>query len=517
MNGKDRAPLDGGSASEDEKDESSLGPGEREMTWRESNKKMRGERLAELEAEKRVARREAVGDAQSVMRQACQRQRDIIAQVNFVLGRVEWRAIKGKKRFLGEGSVTRYGEHIRKAYKDLRTLPEGRGVQRCTDLRRKHAVALVKHWLETGVAAATIQNRTSALRRWLDLMGKPDVIPCDQDWLTILRQHGVDTRKLVVEKVAVTPKDWESNGVDPMELIEKVWMDCEVVGAQLLAQLEFGARVRESYSTNPFMDHMGNTYHFERGTKGGRRRQVELDPDRVVRAGQEEALRRIKAVAAKHPKRFLARPGDTAKQTRSRYYYITRKHGITRKDLGVTSHGLRHQYLQRRYKGTSGLPAPVQNEVPASEYLTNAEAVDQAMQITALDAGHWRKRIQGAYTGSVGKLTKIQQKNMNANLALLQDREDVDKVLQDFGATGLWFIGRAASGLNIGDGQAFDMVVLRDSYPTNEERKALVQQLQALTGKPMRISVIVGIDEVSSDALEVVYLSQSTPLLRSGT
>jgi hypothetical protein len=38
---------------------------------------------------------------------------------------------------------------------------------------------------------------------------------------------------------------------------------------------------------------------------------------------------------------------------------LLKKHGFTKKNLGVTAHGLRHQYMQNLYKQLTGSDSPV--------------------------------------------------------------------------------------------------------------------------------------------------------------
>lgn len=459
----------------------------------------------------RIRRRHFTNAWKAVCDEACKTKHGVVAQLAHVFGRVEFAAVHGRARKDGARSQQAYRDIVMGAYKFLRELPEGRGVIRIDGIRRKHIFALLKAWIARGLSPKTIQCRISAMRLFLDRIGKPDLILSEADWEKVVREAGIDTRQLKVKHVAEVPLDWQSKGVDPMAKIREIWADCEVVGAQLLMQLEFGARVREAYSTNPFMDHMGGTYHFDKGTKGGRNRAVQLDPDPVVRAGQLEALQRIKEVAAKHPKRYLARKGDTAQQTRNHFYYILKKHGITRAALGITAHGLRHQYLHRRYGSLAGLPAPVHNAAPAEAYRQLGQVETDARLQVSQDAGHWRPDIVAPYAGSVSALTKIQEKLAMGYMALIEGSAEAEAAIRAAGGVTAWLTGKAAQGLAIRDGEPLVLAVLFSAVPSVEAVGAMRAKLQAATGKPFTLSVLLEQRDVPPGALELRLPSERGP------
>ena len=75
---------------------------------------------------------------------------------------------------------------------------------------------------------------------------------------------------------------------------------------------------------------------------------------------------------------------------------ILRRFGITRGELGVTAHGLRHQYANDRYAMLTGAPAPVRGG-PAID----PAADDAARLAVAQELGHARKEIASAYLGPI--------------------------------------------------------------------------------------------------------------------
>jgi len=126
-----------------------------------------------------------------------------------------------------------------------------------------------------------------------------------------------------------------------------------------------------------------------RGTKGGRQRYIPID----------DALGRHAITYARHVAKgsqgSVSDPNLTLVQALRRLRYVMERFGITRRDLRVVPHGLRHQFAASRYTAQTGALPPVAGgkAVPA--------AVDAAARIgvSAL-LGHGRTQIASAYLGS---------------------------------------------------------------------------------------------------------------------
>jgi len=130
----------------------------------------------------------------------------------------------------------------------------------------------------------------------------------------------------------------------------------------------------------------------KRGTKGGRVRRVPIDtPEK--RAALEQAKQLVKSETG-----HLGDPTKTLAQNIRRFKYVCEKFGITKAQLGVTAHGLRHQYAEERYEQFSGTPAPVRGGAPV------ARELDRAARLRVADElGHSRENIIGAYLGGILK------------------------------------------------------------------------------------------------------------------
>lgn len=126
------------------------------------------------------------------------------------------------------------------------------------------------------------------------------------------------------------------------------------------------------------------------GSKGGRERFVALDtPQRLAAIAYAQT---VAATVDAH----MGHPSHDLKQAMRRFDYVMEKFGITKKLLGVTAHGLRHEVLIERYETLTGQAAPVRggSRLPA--------VVDTpARQAVAELAGHARKRASSAYLGGI--------------------------------------------------------------------------------------------------------------------
>jgi integrase len=88
-------------------------------------------------------------------------------------------------------------------------------------------------------------------------------------------------------------------------------------------------------------------------------------------------------------------PALTLKRNLRRLDYALEKFGITKRQTGVTGHGLRHGNLNDLYEGVAGGPSPVRGGGSV------AADMDRAARLTVSErAGHARMRAAGAYIGS---------------------------------------------------------------------------------------------------------------------
>jgi len=238
-------------------------------------------------------------------------------------------------------------------------------------LKPKHVEALISLWKDQGLSVGTLKNRLSALRWWAKHVGKPDIIPKDNDALDIGKRS----------QVATESKAWELRETH----LNKV--SNEYVRLSLRLQAAFGLRREEAIKFRPNYaikdDHIKLKPTW---TKGGRARTVPIRTDE-----QRRLLEEVKKLAKGGA---LIPPNQNYIEQRNRYDRQIRTAGIK------NPHGLRHNYALRRYEEETGWKAPVAGG-PASKSLNKDQrARDKGARKTiSRELGHDRISIARDYLG----------------------------------------------------------------------------------------------------------------------
>ena len=258
------------------------------------------------------------------------------------------------------------------------------------NLRRKHVEWLVRRWVDAKQSGGTIENKLTYLRALAGWMGKSNLVGTLEDYVD-RKENG-----LVRSYVAEVDRSWEANGVSAHAKIAEIATTCPRVAVQLKLQVAFGLRIEESFLIRP-AEAVKDTgmLGVTRGTKGGRDREVPIE---VKIAVLEEAARLANPLTGS-----TIPENRTLKQWRDGYYYVLARHGITKSGLGVTSHGLRHQYLQELYEKTSGVPAPVKRAGTRPDSELHAEA----MRRVVAAAGHSRVTKANAYLSTFARQQRL--------------------------------------------------------------------------------------------------------------
>lgn len=272
----------------------------------------------------------------------------------------------------------------------------GYGIKSVYSLRGKHVEALVEKWKADGVGAGAIQNRLSILRALSKWIGKDGmVLPT--------RHYSLESPERLKRKtVATTDKSWSAKGIDPAKIAALAAEIDPYVGMQLQVIEAFGIRREEAIQFRPNQCHEGDQLRIRNGTKGGRERMVPIESDKQ---------RNVVAAAKKIVSRWdgaIAPPGKSLEQNLRRFKYVMDRIGITKKALGVTAHGLRHERLNDIFEEVAGTPSPVRQLTYASKnritlshiFKGNEQKWKEAQQKVSNIAGHRRISIAGAYTGS---------------------------------------------------------------------------------------------------------------------
>jgi len=256
------------------------------------------------------------------------------------------------------------------------------------NLGNRHVFMLMERWDQEGVTVKVLHTRISCLRIFARWIGKDGMIKDVRDYLP--------ERDLTRRTTAKVNRAWEANGVIPQEVISRARALDERLALMLSMQDAFALRMKESIEMRPAncLAESGKVLEIYEGTKGGRLRRIDIDSD--YKREVFEWARRLVATGRDGRIRW---PNRTWKQARAHYYYLLRKLGVTKVDLGITSHGLRHGYAQAKYQDLTGLPSPIVGVDP-KEVDPQAHR-DAGIQVTR-DLGHGRLQVTASYYGSHG-------------------------------------------------------------------------------------------------------------------
>jgi integrase len=287
------------------------------------------------------------------------------------------------------------------------------GNARVADRCRQRGLAM----LERPHSTAYIEQQLSFLRVYGDTwIGKPGMVHPLADYVE-------DPARFKRSYAAKEDRSWEGNQVEFKSVVEKVAAIDSRVAAQLALLLAFGLRRKEAVmfmphsavvpsESVPISQHASDRYavflRVERGTKGGRLRFVAIRND-DQRSALELALQ-----FAPRPSSHVGYPGLSLKQSLKRFDNVMQKAGISRKQLGVTAHGLRHQFAQEFHVELTDVRAPVRG----GDVCIDPETLKAALLEIARQLGHNRAQIVNAYCGSPAQLSHSVPPSETKNEAL---------------------------------------------------------------------------------------------------
>lgn len=250
-------------------------------------------------------------------------------------------------------------------------------------LRRKHIQALLNDWSARGLSTSYIHNLLSMFRTLAGWIEKPGLVPPTADLITDPAQK----RRC---QVATRDKSWTGAGLDVPQKLRAISDEDPTVGMVLELMAAFALRLKEASALHPWMADNNAYLDVNRGTKGRLRRIVPITTD-----DERDVLERAKALVLDHTACLIPR-GMKYRQWEDRVYYVLKKNGISRKLVGTSTHGLRHERLHRLYEVLTGVRSPVQGGGPVDR-----DADRYARAQVAATAGHSRPAVASCYLGRV--------------------------------------------------------------------------------------------------------------------
>lgn len=244
------------------------------------------------------------------------------------------------------------------------------------------------------LSPAYIQQQLSFLRVFARWIGKPGMIG---------RADTYAPRELVARSTAAqSDHTWEGNDVDAAEVLARVAARDPRTALILEVMLAFGLRRKEAVMFVPAhaevpkyavpANAQSGAYlaflRVKRGTKGGRLRYTAIRNPAQVRALEH-------ARESTRDGGHIGYQGLSLKQALRRFSNMLYRAGVTRRLLGVTGHGLRHQFAADLYYELADVAPPVRGGAPVDADMMQAAYLEIAHQL-----GHGRPQISSAYLGA---------------------------------------------------------------------------------------------------------------------
>jgi len=287
-----------------------------------------------------------------------------------------------KQKKVGQSTSDKRSSIIEGFFSDLFYL--GYKIENIHNLKVKHLEAVFKFLEAEGQSPSTLQNKISVMRTFCGWIGKEGMVR--ESWKYVDSKASV-RRSMVVKE----DKSWEGNGVVLLDKLAEIAEKDKVVAIELELCLAFGLRVKEAVMLRPAVAHQGDFLLLREGTKGARSRIVPVTDD-----VQRDVLARAKLIADKKTG-FLGGRGKTLEQKNRRFYTVMESFDINLRNVGVSAHGLRHEYMQREFKRLLGIDAPVKGGDLST---VDKDEFHIASQILMEQAGHTRVSIGASYYGS---------------------------------------------------------------------------------------------------------------------
>ncbi|GAB2855939.1 hypothetical protein GCM10027277_25670 [Pseudoduganella ginsengisoli] len=281
------------------------------------------------------------------------------------------------------------------------------------NIGERHVAALMQCWTaqqllggqarEKPFSAAYIQQQLSILRVFAGWIGKPGLV---QGAAAYVDDPALVTRLYAAQR----DNTWDGHGITAEDLVRRVEAMDRHVGLQLRLMMAFGMRRKEAIMFRPHVAQVPayalpdghpsarrfvSFLRIVRGTKGGRLRYTAVRND-VQRQTLDDAQQLTKGHFG-----HVGRPGLSLRQSLDLFSNVVRNAGISRAGLGVTAHGLRHEFATDLYFEIAHVRAPVRGGDPEVDPVVRLDAYRQVAE----QLGHHRPTISRAYLGQAGRAT----------------------------------------------------------------------------------------------------------------
>jgi integrase len=448
-------------------------PEAREPTAREINKQI----SAELKKQKLLDRGKArgVGTGMGALARAQKKHpNNPKAQLAMFLTEYTISAGTGRRRPVSQATMDNYGDILMRAIVELKEI--NCSVRNVGEIGKKHCLRLIKHWFDQKHSLATVQNRISILRRFMTVIGKETALPMHNELKSWMNQNGLEVT-VWSRTVSVESKAWEEHDVDLNDILPKVQYHSPITAIQLEIQAAFGLRMKESMQIMPRAADYGDMLRVVHGTKGGLPRDVRFDDDQAIREWQRDVLERAKVYADANRRGILAPNGKSLAQNMKHFYYQVARVGISKSGLGVTAHGLRHQYAARRYRAIAGHATPVSGDAPQVMTQDVIDADLRARRETSFALGHLRIDAANSYVGTLPSMEKKRKQVLFAWIERTEENQEFQNAMREAGIVEAWLGGSLVNGYELREGEALRLQVRTTTgKPLDDNTRFLLKQ-----------------------------------------
>jgi integrase len=339
----------------------------------------------------------------------------------------------------GTNSTLTLEYHCRNLCASLAELYEGGyRVHNLNKIGTKHIQFLLQTWIKKGQGRGTIENKLTywrvMIRRTRGRKASDQIVPKLPSNIPELEPR---------RGAAIKDKSFEANGVDVDQVIQTIRGICLRSAMMFEIANSFGFRRNEALMLRPevALDQLLTQLVIivEHGTKGGRKRTVTIDEiaklDVLLRCIEMGVGPRGSMIPASYiDSRGRTHKVDIFENWLNHYIYVLRKAGVfknkQRGGLGVSMHGLRHQYLQNAYKKLTGHNAPIKALGTDQELTVDyaEEHIVEALKEISKRAGHSRIRVTGAYLSTPQLVRRL---NKALGLQAIKTQSEVQSTLED--------------------------------------------------------------------------------------
>lgn len=395
-----------------------------------------------------------------------------IKQIATFFGTFRIPAAIGRKRKASFRTQDDYQARLNTFVRTLREL--NMPVRNLDEISKKQVRLYFQHMEREGKSAVWMANINTAIRRFGIWIGKPELCPPLGE---LMHEPWSGKRRIAAQK----DHTWKQEEID--EVLGKVQDVCPMTALHIRLASLFGHRVQEFLMFRPTDAIQGDYIHLREGTKGGRTRMVPIETDE-----QRRWLNVALDEATHHPfGRLMAKEGMTLAQARNHFYNVLRICGVSKKNIGLTPHGLRHSYACNLYEQFTGEKAPIQGGAPIDKELDNRARMEIARRL-----GHGRVSVTTSYLGSHKALEKYARENLQRIEQQMKGDQTLQDLMQQAGLESLALIGDIAKGDTLPKQQAAMVAFSAKRLSSESQEEADFRSAALVMQLSMRLTQILG-------------------------